>query len=212
MRSGYWEPCLAAENTILKRRIATSLFTLLVAGAASAVTMFTPTLGEPFQITVGQTIDIEMRLETGDLVGAVNAIFDSAGLTINTCTAITTGAPDMMCNDLGGGKWQGTGSDFGGDGILNLDVLLTINVTGNAVGGVVTLLTKDLPLVMPENSNFTLCPTTLFNCLIIPDGMETAFDNEGSVLVEVVPEPGTAALVSVGLVSLAILRRATRRS
>ena len=194
---------------MLKRQTATSLFTLLLAGAASAVTSFLPTLGVPFQITVGQTIDIEMRFETNDpLVGALDAIFaDSAGLTINGCTAITTDVPDILCSALGGGKWQAIGSDFAVDGILDLDVLVSINVTGNVVGGTVTLLT-----LAGDGSNFTLCPTNLANCIFL-DPITAALGNEGSVLVEVVvPEPATAVLVSIGLVSLAILRRTSRPS
>jgi hypothetical protein len=99
------------------------LFTLLLPGAASTATTFVPTLGAPIQITVGQTIDVEMRFETSDpLVGGLAAVFgDSAGLTINSCTAITTDVPDMVCSVLGGGKWRATGSDFAVDGILDLD-------------------------------------------------------------------------------------------
>ena len=192
----------------MKRRIAATLFTLLVAGAASAVSSFTPTLGAPVQITVGQTIDIEMRLGTTDLVGAVNAIFEATGgLTINSCTAIEIDGNQINCNDLTGGKWQGTGSDFDDNGILDLDALLSINVTGITVGGAVTLLT-----FAGDNSNFTLCPTNLFDCFIaFPSNEElTAFSNEGSVLVKVVPEPGTAALFAFGLLGLGVRRRAAR--
>lgn len=180
---------------------APSLFTLLLAQGASAATTFVPVLGAPVQITVGQTVDFELRLETSVLVGAVNTIFqDSAGLTINSCTAITTGAPDMLCNALGGGKFQGIGSDFGGTGILDLDVVLSINVTGNTVGGAVTLLTQ-----AGDNSNFTLCPTSLLECLIIPNGVQTAYDNEGAILVEVVPDLVIPALSQRGLILLGML-------
>jgi hypothetical protein len=70
---------------------------------------------------------------------------------------------------------------------------VSVNVTGNVVGGDVTLLT-----LAGDDSRFTLCPTTLPNCIFL-DPITSPFANEGATLVEVVANtPGTVPAVPTG--------------
>jgi hypothetical protein len=70
----------------------------------SAVTMAVPSSGAPpIQILNGQTVDVDIELDTTDGVGGVNIeFFESAGLTINSCTDLG-GAANMFCSAISGG-------------------------------------------------------------------------------------------------------------
>jgi hypothetical protein len=167
---------------------------LLMPVSARAVSSLDPVPGPaPVSIGMGATVDIDIQLSTTDLVGAFNAeFFESAGLTINGCSN-PGGAPGWACSAISGG-YQANAADFAA-GLPDGLTVVRLNVTGNAMGG-------ELTLGVFPTTNFTDCPG--FPCI---GGSSASFANQGDVLAVVVPEPATMALVSVGLLGLALSGR-----
>ena len=182
------------------RSVALALGTLLLAGGALATSTISPPAGgNPLLVPPLTPVSMTLELITTDLVGGVNVeMFGNGGLTITCADATDVGAPGYACADIAGGIAVQS-SDFGAGLPSGID-LVQLDFTTGSSGEALTLGTF-------ISTNYTLCPTTLLNCILIPDGVLTAFTNDGADFVQVVPEPGTLALVAMGLVGLAIRRR-----
>lgn len=169
-------------NTVLR-----VLVCVVVIGFISSPALSTPfvTPAQPVNIGVGEVKQIGLTLEpSGFPLGAFNLIFGVAG-NIGLEIVEFAGDPSFFGSaDLAGGRFSIAG-DFLQAPRSTPVVLGSVTVRGLAAGG---------QLLLTDHSNVTDFETF----------QNTAI---GGAIVTVIPEPGTMALVTTGLIAIGLRRR-----
>jgi hypothetical protein len=168
---------------------------LLCAGAAARAEVTARVEGPAGPVAVGDTFEVTLLADLSDPVlgWGLDLDFDAGLLAIVDTPAI---GPDWT--GFGGGDGDGLAGVFlpgpGGSGRVGDDVVLATLAFEAVAQGVAALILGITPSDL--NEGFALDPVGYDPDVTLLDGMVT-----------IIPEPGTLALLGLGLVGLAVGRR-----
>ena len=208
-RGKNWMAGLAAAAAFLLGASSASAISFTLAGANGQ------DVAVADQVTVTVTLDTEAT--TGITVMSVGVLFDDSRLTYNQGASSTTsyllyggkgGGGYLKAATTCGGYPGGTGCALALPGQVNADYV-SVNLSGGTANtGVALLVTLVFDVTgAPGSASIALSSSSPGNIVGQPGGTSVEPTLAGSGSVNVIPEPTTALLVSLGLVGLGVAGR-----